>query len=249
MKDYLISVLVWAFFLITLILLFPFFSLYWLIIRRIDPSSTALHYLTARWSQLYLFINPFWKYRIFGKEKLVRNRPVIIISNHQSLLDTLIIYQLRFTFKFVSKAELFKVPFLGWMMRMNDYIEILRGDKLSSEKMMLRCKKELQQGCSVMMFPEGTRSSDGTLRSFKEGAFRMALENKTDLQAIIIDGTSQALPKKGIIMHKNRAMVLKVLDPIPYGSFKERSVPELTKEVREIMENELTLLRAPHKTK
>ena len=92
------------------------------------------------------------------------------------MLDILVVYGLFRPFKWVSKAELFRVPVVGWNMWLNDYVPVLRGDRESIREMMDRCRAHLARGAPVMIFPEGTRSRDGRLGSFKDGAFRLAIE-------------------------------------------------------------------------
>lgn len=111
---------------------------------------------------------PFWKINIAGREKVLKSSPYVIISNHQSILDILLINCLRFRYKWVSKIENIKVPVLGWYIRMAGYITVNRGDKDSKDNMMEKSYNYLERGISIMMFPEGTRSVNGEIGFFKE---------------------------------------------------------------------------------
>lgn len=98
-----------------------------------------------------------------GRERIDPRATYVMVANHQSLLDILVLFRLFRHFKWVSKVENFKVPFVGWNMRLNRYIPLKRGDRASVIEMIARCERTLRSGSSIMMFPEGTRSQDGHL--------------------------------------------------------------------------------------
>ena len=162
----------------------------------------------------------------------------MLVANHQSMLDILVIYQLFVPFKWVSKKENFRIPIVGWLMRLNGYLEIERGKKESMLKLMDRAAKLIRKGNSIMMFPEGTRYPGGSLGPFREGAFRIALDNRVDIIPILLDGTARALPKKGAILTGFTRIRARVLDAIPYSSFAGKPVRELMDQVREVMSQE-----------
>ena len=163
----------------------------------------------------------------------------VVVANHLSLLDILVMFRLFKPFKWVSKQENFKVPFIGWNMRLNRYIELQRGQRASVMKMMRACDDTLAQGSSIMMFPEGTRSPSGRLRSFKTGAFEIALRNGVPILPIVIQGTANALPKAGFVLRGRHPIRLQVLDPVPAAVFEHKSVDELTQDVRELIAGHL----------
>jgi 1-acyl-sn-glycerol-3-phosphate acyltransferase len=239
MKAYMVTLYIWAFFSITAILFFPFVFIIWLITWPMDKEHIRFHFFTGRWANLYIRANPWWKLTLSGREKINPQATYVIVSNHQSMLDILALYQLRSRFKWVSKIEVFKVPILGWIMRMNNYIQLIRGNPESSIKMMQRCKEEIAKGISVLMFPEGTRSPDSTLLPFKEGAFRLALDTKTNILPVIIQGASQSLPKKGILIRQPQTISIKVLNVIPFQNFENKAPDLLAVEVRELMQSNM----------
>jgi 1-acyl-sn-glycerol-3-phosphate acyltransferase len=151
------------------------------------------------------------------------------------MIDILVLYHLFVPYKWVSKKENFRIPIIGWNMRLNDYLEIHRGQKSSYGKLMEKVRQCLGMGSSVLIFPEGTRYPGGHLGPFKEGAFRMALENKSDIIPIILDGTARALPKRGAILTGFTRINVKVLTPISYHTFAEMDPRELQIHVWDIM--------------
>jgi 1-acyl-sn-glycerol-3-phosphate acyltransferase len=151
------------------------------------------------------------------------------------MLDILVLYHLFVPYKWVSKKENFRIPIIGWNMRLNDYLEIQRGQKNSLEQLMKKASKFLEMRSSVLIFPEGTRYPGGHLGPFREGAFRMALDNKVDIVPIVLDGTAKALPKKGAILKGFARIDVRVLEPIPFSLFSEMSPRELQIHVRDLM--------------
>ena len=134
---------------------------------------------------------------ITGTEHLDTEMPVVMIANHQSFADILVLFRLRAHYKWVSKAENFRVPLIGWNMSLNRYIRIERGSIRGNLKMMRDCEVALRDGNSLMIFPEGTRSVDGRMRPFKEGAFELAIRMRRPILPIVITGTGEALPEAG----------------------------------------------------
>ncbi|MGH7337589.1 MAG: lysophospholipid acyltransferase family protein, partial [Myxococcota bacterium] len=156
----------------------------------------------------------------------------VMVANHLSLLDILVLFRLFTHYKWVSKVENFHVPCIGWNMRLNEYIELRRGDRSSVVQMMKHCLAALAQGNSIMMFPEGTRSPDGRMRSFKTGAFEIALAAQRPILPIALEGTARALPKRGFVLQGRHPIRVTVLDPLPYAAFAGDDVGALTERVR-----------------
>jgi 1-acyl-sn-glycerol-3-phosphate acyltransferase len=158
-----------------------------------------------------------------------------MVANHLSFLDILVLFRLFSHYKWVSKVENFRVPCIGWNMALNDYIPLRRGDRTSVIQMMRACERTLAAGNSIMMFPEGTRSPTGRMRRFKTGAFELAIKTLRPIQPIAIQGTHNALPKRGFVLQGRHPISITVLDPIPPEEFQGRSVEDLTEYVREII--------------
>lgn len=225
------SILFWCFLATTSLLCFPVAVLIWLVTAPIDRRGAVLHRFTCFWASLYTWFNPVWDVHVTGREKIQGGETYVLVSNHLSLLDILVIFRLFRHFKWVSKIENFRVPVIGWNMYLNGYIPLRRGDRKSIQDMLSRCNETLDSGNSIMMFPEGTRSDDGALRPFKPGAFELALDNGVGIVPIVIRGTADALPKAGFVLRGRYPISIEVLDPLPYASFATLSVDELTRHV------------------
>ena len=188
---------------------------------------------TSFWACLYLWIMPSWSVTAAGQEKIRREATYIVVSNHQSQLDILVAFRLFFPFKWVSKAEVFKLPFIGWNMALNRYIRLKRGDKESISQMMAACEDTLARGCSVFFFPEGTRSKTGRMKPFKPGAFILAHQMKLPILAVAISGTQKALPKHSLNFHGRHEIRVEVLEEIPHEKFAQLSVEDTAEMVRQ----------------
>ena len=199
-----------------------------------------MHYAFGIWGHISLYLLPKCKgVDIIGFEKIDSSKKYVIVANHQSQLDILIGFTLRFPFKWVSKKEVFNVPFIGWGMTLNKYIPIQRGDLHGIKEMLKACGKALQNNHSIFIFPEGTRSKNGVMIPFKTGAFTIALDNQTDILPIVIRNTGKLLPTGTLIMHEHVKVELEVLDPISYESFKTKTAKQLAIEVQTIIAKQL----------
>ena len=233
------SVLFWAFLVVSSALLFPVAVLIWALSAPFDRRKRLLHQFTCFWASLYTWLNPAWRVHVEGRDKIRARTTYVMVANHQSLLDILVLFRLFAHFKWVSKIENFRIPFIGWNMSLNGYVKLKRGDRQSIGEMMSTCSRVLDDGSSIMMFPEGTRSPDGRLRDFKHGAFSLAQGSGCPLLPILVEGTADALPKRGFVLQGRHAIRIRVLDEIPHAKLVGRPVADVTQEVWRLFANAL----------
>lgn len=225
--------------------MFPIAALIWLVTLPFDRRLWILHKFTCFWASMITWPSPNWSVKIEHSERAKpRNEARIIVSNHLSMLDIPVMFRTWLHFKWVSKSENFKVPFMGWNMRLNRYIELDRGSNKSNAKMMRACEETLAAGNSVFIFPEGTRSANGRVSGFKRGAFELAKRTGRPILPIVIDGSAHALPKKGLTTSGFHRIKVRLLDPIEPESFAEESVEQLTDRVRGLIRAEHELMVA-----
>jgi len=231
------SAFYWAFFALTL----PMSTLLGVVILAVtwpfDRRRVLLHLFTCWWAFFYVIANPLWRCRVIGRDRLPWKGPAVIVVNHLSVVDILVLHGLFRPFKWVSKASNFRIPFLGWNMTLNGYVPITRGAADSVRRMMARCRELLAEGSPVLFFPEGTRSEDGKLKPFKDGAFRLAMEAGVPVIPVAMSGTYETLPKHGIVLRNRMDAVIEVLEPIDPARFD--SVPALREAARNAIESAL----------
>jgi len=241
MINRIISISFLAFICISSMCLFVVALLIWILTVAFDRRLTLLHLFSSFWASLYVWLMPAWSVTIKGKKHMDKNKTYVITSNHQSLLDILVAFRLFFHFKWVSKAEIFKIPFIGWNMRLNRYIALRRGDKASVQQMFDDCNKAISQGNSIYMFPEGTRSKNRQLKKFKQGAFILAKNNCIPILPIAISGTREALPKHSLNFHGKNPIIVEVLSEISSETVKQLSVEELSNRVHSIISRQVMI--------
>lgn len=230
MRRRLLSLLWWAFLVVTCILLFPVAVVIWAVTSPFDRQRRLLHRFTCWWASLYSWVNPAWTVRIEGRERIRPDATYVMIANHQSFVDILVLFRLFTHFKWVSKIEIFRLPFIGWNMALNRYVALRRGDRRSIAAMMQACLERLEEGSSIMIFPEGTRSVDGRLKPFKAGAFTLAKRAQVPILPIVVEGTAKALPRRGFVLRGRHHIQVRILDEIPYAGFADATVEELVAE-------------------
>ena len=237
--------LLWAFFVVTSMVLVIGAALLWLLTRPFDPNLKLLQQYSCFWASLYLWANPFWGLKKTGLDRVDPKRAYVIVANHQSMADILCVFNTFLHFKWVAKKELFKAPLLGWNMSLNGYVAIDPGNPESREKCLSECRDWLKKGSSVFFFPEGTRSQDGKLRDFKVGAFRLAVETGCDILPIVVQGSLHAIPKHSRLLSGKSKMRLEVLEPLSVAAYRsddlESSTRKLAEDVRALIGAKLDL--------
>lgn len=174
---------------------------------------------------------PLWRVRVDGAIPPARH-PFIAVANHQSFLDVFMLAGLPWEMKWVAKESLFKIPWVGWMFRLSGDIPVRRGDHESGQAVLAAARRYLDRGMSVMFFPEGTRSSDGRLQSFKSGAFRLAIEAGVPVLPIAVSGTAEGMPKGSPWVRPARPRA-RVMPLVPTSGLSPDEADRLRDEVRE----------------
>jgi len=166
-----------------------------------DKHGKILHFFSALWAYQYLFIIPLLKVSIEKRVKLSKKDAVLFIANHSSQMDISLCYRLFYHFKFVSKIENFMIPFIGWNMYLNNYIYIKKTKIRSIIEMINSIKKNIKEGNSVLIFPEGTRSTNGEIQSFKLSVFKISKENDIKIVPVVFSGANKLLKKKSALIN------------------------------------------------
>jgi 1-acyl-sn-glycerol-3-phosphate acyltransferase len=198
---------------------------------RLAHRRDATPRVPGRWlrrlARVSTRLSPTWHFTVEGKGPPdIAQRPYVVIANHESSADPFLLSFLPWDMRWVAKEELFRVPLVGWLLRLAGEVPIRRGDKDSAERMMAICRDTLAKGLSVMIFPEGTRSRDGELLPFKDGAFQLAIAAQVPVLPVCIEGTRACLPK-GSPWLGNADASVRILSPIPTAGMSPDDVPRL----------------------
>ena len=228
------SVAFWLFFCTTCVVMFCIGLVLFVVTLPFDPNGRAQHLFSCFWAQLYFYCNPRWRLRVSNRDRIPWKGPAVIVSNHESLGDVLVLFGLYRPFKWVSKASVFKMPFLGWNMSLNRYVPLVRGNPESIAKMMSECETWLRRGVPVLLFPEGTRSDDGNVKAFKDGAFKLAIKMQVPIIPLALTGTARTLPKHGFLLEKSADCHVSVMEPVSVAPFGE-DVAALRDHVRDLI--------------
>lgn len=236
------SVIAWTTMVITSIIITPFFLLVWLCTFWWDRRRLAAHLMGTFWAWHYQSLIPFWKLHLEGREKIPWKRPVVLVSNHRSLVDILALYKLRRPFKWTSKAENFKLPFVGMVLSLTHSVRIQRGSARAGLQFLSRAEEEMKKGSSILIFPEGTRTRKGVMRPFMEGAFVLAKKTGSGIIPIVHTGTEKTFDSRSWVLKGRADIHIRVLDEIDAGEVRQTDLKELMGRIREIMERGLAEL-------
>ena len=188
-------------------------------------------------------VNP-WRVIVTGVDNLDASKVYVVVSNHQSLADIPVITHLKLDTKWLAKAELFRVPAFGWLLRMAGDVPVERGDTRKAAKAMLQCARYLRQRCSVVFFPEGTRSRDGVVLPFNDGPFQLAIREQSPVLPLVVEGSGAALPRNTWLFGDALTIRLHVLPPVLVEGWNAKQSGELRDKVRDMIVAELDRLRA-----
>ena len=198
-----------------------------------------INFLISRVARFILFISVYIKKEKKGMENLDLSSPSIIIANHTSFFDIVVALSLSHKVILVAKKWVSNAPVMGFVLRYSGHISVEDG----SEKMIEEIQERIDEGYSVLIFPEGTRSPDGELGRFHKGAFFASKALKLDIQPILITGCEFICPKGDFIIKKGK-ITTHVLERIKYNDpiFKER-LGVITKEIKSKLSSQLDILR------
>jgi 1-acyl-sn-glycerol-3-phosphate acyltransferase len=229
-----LSYLWWAANVLLVLAWAPMMAVFRLATRRRDPGRRRMGRLMMNAGVAALRINPFWDFRAIAEVRPDAARPCLFVSNHRSLADVYLLALLPWEMKFLSKVSVFRIPVLGWEMSLAGFIPVERGDRASGRQAVEQMRERFLEKSSVVVFPEGTRSADGALGPFREGAFRLAIDLGVDVVPLAISGTETALPKHSLILRKTAATV-EVLKPVSTAGLSAADAPALAERVRREM--------------
>jgi 1-acyl-sn-glycerol-3-phosphate acyltransferase len=202
-----------------------------ILVSFFSTTGNFAHLIARLWARSILEVSRI-KVEVEGLSNVDPAKPYIYMPNHQSNADIPVLLAfLKVQFRWLAKAELFRVPIFGRAMRGVGYISIDRSNHRSAIKSLHAAAGSIRGGTSVLIFPEGTRSLDGNIRVFKKGGFILAIDAGVPIVPVILHGTYPIMPK-GRLLVRPRKVVMEILKPIETTDYTRKSKDELVEVVR-----------------
>ena len=236
----LFSIFVFTYFSFLFLFFFIIISIVFLITFPFDKYRKAPNFVLSIMARCMMFASPRWKMDFQGTNKFDSSEPTIFVCNHQSFLDMAVIYHLPWKMKWVSKRSLTYIPVMGWLVWLTGHLTINRKSRTALKKLE-NLVQPLKDLVPVMIFPEGTRSVNGEIKPFKNGAFLLAQEYGFKIQPMVIDGGHIAMPSGSGNLNPNVNFKLRVLESVDPENFD--SLSEIKEHVRSLLIEQLKELR------
>ncbi len=207
----------------------------------LDPSGRLNHHLAGLWAKVALWANGV-KVRVEGLDQIPGRGPYIFMSNHQGSYDIFaLLGHLPFQFKWLAKREIFSIPILGWAMKATGYISIDRQGGRETVKAMKAAAEKIHHGMSVAIFPEGTRSSNGSIQPFKKGGFTLAIKSQVPIVPIAISGSRGIIPKGSLKVYPGSISIL-IDKPVKTEGFSMKDRETLMEQLHGIILKNFSLI-------
>jgi 1-acyl-sn-glycerol-3-phosphate acyltransferase len=243
LSDSLWSIWSWFVFGACALIWLPVMAVVLVVTLPFDRGRYWTGYLFRRIPVVQQKLSPLWHFRVTGDLPDDPRHPYVVVANHESFADILLISHIPWEMKWLSKKENFNIPVAGWLMYLAGDIKLYRGDRASASKAMEQCKVWLGRRVSVMIFPEGTRAGDGQLGPFKDGAFRLAIETQLPILPLAVSGTKEALANKHWRFGRANAEC-HVMAPIDTAGMTMDDMPALRDRVRDVIQAQVTEMKA-----
>ena len=223
-----------ALILLWVVLTTTFFGVIAIIVSFFTRTGNPVHIVARIWARSILMVSRI-PVRVNGLSNIQPDKSYIYMANHQSNFDIpVLLGYLPVQFRWLAKAELFKIPLFGRAMRGAGYVKIDRFHQESAFESIKEAARNMKNGVSVMIFPEGTRSKDGRIRSFKKGGFVMAVDSGVPIVPVIIRGTWPIMAKTSLrINHGDVEM--EIAEPIDTTGYSRETKEELMDAVRSVI--------------
>jgi 1-acyl-sn-glycerol-3-phosphate acyltransferase len=215
-----------------------------LLFSRKEQDAPATDRILEIWSRLFLAIPPV-TYTVVGAANTDPDRQYVVVTNHLSNFDIpLVLLAVPGRVRFLAKKELFKIPLFGPAMAQVGVVKIDRKAGMSVHDAIFEAAADsLDRGYWLLVFAEGTRSSDGEMAPFKKGAFHIAIENDVPILPVVLEGTHEVNPPGSMLIYPGTAKV-SILEPVETHGLTRADIPELASRVQASMVAEYERLRA-----
>ena len=204
-----------------LIIIVTLFTALFTIICFPWKNGKATRAVQVFWSHsvLWLLLVPI---KVTGRENVNPNQSYVFVANHQSMLDVFAVYGwLPNNFKWMMKKELRKIPFVGTACAVAGHIFVDRSNPRAALQSVELVKKELVDGISTVIFPEGTRTKTGEMGRFKQGAFKIAMDLSLPVVPLSLSGFYDAMPRSRFFVNSRARVNLHIGEPVDLSQFTD----------------------------
>ena len=216
-------------------------SLMCLVTYPFDRQGKVIHRLAGVWGKVALAACGV-TVKVEGLENVRGEGPYVFMSNHQGSYDIFsLMAHLPFQFKWLAKKEIFSIPILGWAMTAAGYISIDREGTRDTVEAMNKAARKIHDGMSVVVFPEGSRSPDGTIQPFKKGGFSLAIKSKVPIVPIALSGSREVMPR-GKLVAASGEIRIRIDPPIATENCSVKDREMLMERVREAVTRNFDLI-------
>lgn len=211
-------------------------------------TTTSLWWARRLWSPGLLAFGGV-DLQISGQENIDPTRPMIYASNHQSAADIPALFvAIPLNFRYVCKSQLKWVPFIGWYLMAAKFVFVDRGNRASAIASLDKAGKQIREGTNIVIYPEGTRSRDGSILPFKKGPFALALKARVPVVPVTIEGGQRLMPKGSFRVHPTTLKV-KIGKPIDTTGYGDEERERLANDVRAVVIQQSLELGGPGASK
>ena len=219
-----------------IILITAFMAIMVILVSFVTAGGDTAHKVGRIWAKCILVLSNI-RVTVKGLSNLKLGRSYIYMANHMSNFDIPVLQAyLPVQFRWLAKAELYKIPVFGYAMKRAGYISIDRSDRKSAIESLNKTVKIIRDGISVVIFPEGTRSRTHNIQPFKKGGFFLAVDSGVPIIPIIIHGTERIMPKEQMLI-KPGNVTLEIAKPINSSDYTRETKNELMDKIRDIFLN------------
>jgi 1-acyl-sn-glycerol-3-phosphate acyltransferase len=199
-----------------------------------DRTGMFPHLIARGWARSILFVSRI-RVTVTGLSNIDPAKSYIYMSNHQSNFDIPVLLAcLKVQFRWVAKAELFRIPLFGAAMKQAGYISIDRSDRTAAFASLKKAAETIKNGFSIIIFPEGTRSLDGNIRPFKKGGFVLAVDSGVPIVPVILHGTRSIMPKRQLRIEPGK-VILDINEPVDTTHYTRETKDDLLEKIRNII--------------
>ncbi len=209
-------------------------SLWGLLLRLVDPTGDKVLDLARQWSG---WVTAFAGVKVVVEQrgKLDPAQPYVFVANHASSLDIWAAFvAIPRRLRMIAKKQLGRIPLFGWVMRAGRFIFIDRSNGVAARRSIDVAVERIRKGDSVLIFPEGTRTRDGTLGAFKKGGFHLAVNAGVPIVPVALRGTRALMPRGSYLLRAGTVTAI-IGDPIPTAGLSAEEKAALHDRVRAIV--------------